>query len=156
VGYYLRAFCNSPEVPPLRQVLTAAAEQGIQLELTGDQSDTDLDSSTWQTAEIRYKPANQPLLVEVGRAGEELLADEIEEFAELLEDVEASPEREKALEHVRASSALVSVQLLGDIDDDGYDAVGAFLSYFVENCGAMIQADGEGFYEADLLVVPLD
>jgi hypothetical protein len=45
--------------------------------------------------------------------------------------------------------------LLDDIDDDGYNAVATFLRYFVEYCGAMIQADGEGFYEGDRVLVEL-
>ncbi len=43
-----------------------------------------------------------------------------------------------------------------DIDDDGYDALGNLLAYFVENNGGMIQADGEGFYEGDRLIVELE
>jgi hypothetical protein len=50
----------------------------------------------------------------------------------------------------------VAAQLLGDIDDDGYTAAGVFLSYFVDHCGGLIQADGEGFYERERLLVELD
>jgi hypothetical protein len=44
----------------------------------------------------------------------------------------------------------------GDIDDDGYDANGEFLRYFVDHCGGMIQADSEGFYEGSTIVVELE
>ena len=37
--------------------------------------------------------------------------------------------------------------MLSDCDDDGFDANGQFLDYVVDRCGAMIHADGEGFYE---------
>jgi len=43
-----------------------------------------------------------------------------------------------------------------DIDDDGYNALGNVLSYFVENAGGMIQADGEGFYDGDRVTVALE
>src|ERR687888_98337 len=39
--------------------------------------------------------------------------------------------------------------------DDGYDAVGVFLGFFVEHCGGMVQADAEGFYEGGQLIVEL-
>ena len=52
-----------------------------------------------------------------------------------------------------SSRAVVGAQLLDDIDDDRYYAVATFLTYFVEYCGAMIQADGEGFYEGDRVLV---
>ncbi|WP_458111062.1 hypothetical protein M1D88_11770 [Arthrobacter sp. R1-13] len=43
-----------------------------------------------------------------------------------------------------------------DFDDDGYTALGHVLIYLVENNGAMIQADGEGFYEGGKVIVVLD
>ena len=51
---------------------------------------------------------------------------------------------------------VVGAQLLGDIDDDGYTAAGVFLRFFVQHSGAMIQADGEGFYESDRLLVQVE
>jgi hypothetical protein len=40
--------------------------------------------------------------------------------------------------------------------DEGYNANGDFLTYFVEHCGAMIQADGEGFYEGHNVILALE
>ena len=60
------------------------------------------------------------------------------------------------LDHLQQSKAVVAAQLLGDIDDDAYTAAGTFLAYFVEHCGGLIQADGEGFYEGDRLIVELE
>jgi hypothetical protein len=58
--------------------------------------------------------------------------------------------------HLEASKAVVAVQLLGDVEDDGFGAVVHFLAYFVEHCGGLVQADGEGFYDGDDLLVALD
>jgi hypothetical protein len=58
--------------------------------------------------------------------------------------------------HLNSTRFIVACQLPStDIDDDGFDANGEFLNYFVERCGGMIQADGEGFYEGHEVVVPL-
>jgi hypothetical protein len=156
VGYHLRAFCTSEELPPLRPILEWAASQGVGLRLAGGPEV--LDDAGWREAELDYKPGKEPLVVDVSRAssGDELLAEEVEEFVEFLEDVDDSAEKGKVLAHLQASRAVVGAQLLGDIDDDGYNAVGVFLGFFVEHCGAMIQADGEGFYEGDRLLVELD
>jgi hypothetical protein len=156
VAYYLRAFCTSEELPPLRRVFEWAANAGAKLEVDDDRGQ--LDDENWRRAGIRYKADKQPLVVEVSRSssGDELLSEEVEEFVEFLEEVDDSPEKQKVLEHLRDSRAAVVVQLLEEIDDDGYDAVGAFLGFFVEHCGAMIQADGEGFYERNRLLVELE
>ena len=39
--------------------------------------------------------------------------------------------------------------------NDGNNANGHFLTFFVEHCGGMIQADGEGVYEGAKLILPL-
>lgn len=156
MGYYLRAFCKTDELPPLRRVFEWTANAGVALELnSGSEA---LDDANWREAEIRYARDKQPLVVDVSRASSDdgLLSDEVEEFVEFLEDVEDSPEKQKVLAQLRNSRAVVGAQLMGDIDDDGYNAVGTFLSYFVEHCGAMIQADGEGFYEGDRVLVELE
>lgn len=60
------------------------------------------------------------------------------------------------LRHLGQTRFTVACQLpTSDIDDDGYDAVGAFLEYFVTHSGGMIQADGEGFYRGNRLIVEL-
>jgi hypothetical protein len=60
------------------------------------------------------------------------------------------------LEHLAATAFVIACQLpSSDIEDDGYNVNGHFLTFFVEHCGGMIQADGEGFYEGDKLILLL-
>lgn len=150
MAYYLRAFCTSDDIPALRVVFDWAAGQGVQLEAPA----ADLDAQRWEQAEVIYKPDRQPFIAE--RNTGDLLREEVEEFAEFLEEADNSPEKQAVLDHLERSKAVVAAQLLGDIDDDGYNAVGAFLTYYVERCGGLIQADGEGFYEGERLIVELD
>lgn len=57
----------------------------------------------------------------------------------------------------QATRFTVAAQLAtSDIDDDGYNALGYMLRYFVEHNGGMIQADGEGFYDGDEVIVALE
>jgi hypothetical protein len=153
MGYYLRAFCTSAELPPLGRVLAWTAAQGVSLALESS-SPGALDSAGWRMAELGYKPGKRPLVVDASRAGIDV-SEEVEEFIELLGEVEESAKKRKVLALLRASRAVVAAQLLSDIDDDGYDAVGVFLGFFVEHCGGMIYADAEGFYEGDRLIVEL-
>ena len=156
MGYYLRTFCKSEDLPPLGRVFDWAAAQGVSLELENEPNPGALDSAGWRGAEIRYKPGKQPLVVDVSRAGDSgVLFEEVEEFIGFLEEVVESAAKSKVLAHLRESRAVVSVQLLSDIDDDGYHAVEVFLGFFVEHGDGMIQADGEGFYEGDRTIVEL-
>jgi hypothetical protein len=150
VSYYLRAFCKSEDLPPLRAVVEWAESHGVRL----DAPSADIDARTWEQAEVAYRADRQPFIA--GMNTGELLQEEVEEFVEFLEDVDDSLERQKVLDHLEQSKAVVAAQLLGDIDDDGHTAVGVFLAYYVEHCGGLIQADGEGFYEGDRLIVSID
>jgi hypothetical protein len=150
VAYYLRAFCTSDEIPPLRTVLEWADDQGTHLEPRS----ADPDDSAWKQAEVICKSGAQPFIAE--RNAGELLREEVEEFMKFLADVDESPEKQEVLDHLGRSRTVVATQLLSDIDDDGYSAVGTFLTYFVEHCGGLIQADGEGFYKGDRLIVELE
>jgi hypothetical protein len=51
---------------------------------------------------------------------------------------------------------VTAIQLGNDVDDDGYEAAGAVLSFYVEACGGLIQADGEGFYDGEHVIVQLE
>lgn len=124
--------------------------RGVHLEAPS----ADLDAPGWEQAEIVYKSDRQPFVAELNTG--ELLREELEEFFEFLEDVADSPEKQKVLDHLEQSKAVVAAQLLGDVDDDGYTAAGTFLTYFVEHAGGLIQADGEGFYEGDRLIVEVE
>jgi hypothetical protein len=150
VGYYVRAFCTSSDVPPLRAVFDWAEGRGVSLQAPS----ADLDARGWEQAEVVYKPDRQPFVVDANTG--ELLREEVVEFVEFLEDADESPEKQNVLDHLEQSKAVVAAQLLGDIDDDGYTAVRTFLAFYVEHRGGLIQADHEGFYEGDRLIVGLD
>jgi hypothetical protein len=160
MAYYVRAFCKSAEpVPPLARILQWVRGRGPTLSLDPRSGRPNLEAEDWNQAELIYKEGKLPLIVEVSRAnqpGEALLHEEIGEFEEFLEDVPESENKRKVLEHLAATRYIVAVQLpASDIDQDGYAANGWFMAYFAENCKGMIQADGEGFYEGNELIVEL-
>lgn len=159
VGYYVRAFCASGDPPPLRQVLDFAREKGCPIRLDPDVTETSPDDPGWEQVGLLYKDGKLPILLEVNRNdGEDsLVREEIEEFLEFLEDAPRNSNRSKVDDHLRATRFVVAAQLpTSDIDDDGYNANGWVMRFFLERNAGMIQADGEGFYEGDKLIVKLD
>ena len=85
-----------------------------------------------------------------------LVSEEIEEFLEFLEDAPDNRSRRQVEQHLRDTRFIVAAQLAGDTDDDGYDALANLLRYFVDHNGGLIQADGEGFYDGDKVIVALE
>jgi len=157
MAYWMRVFCTEGEPPPLEDVLTWVAERGPALALDTDLIDVDPSSPGWTQAAISYRPEKQPFLAETIIATEPEAKEELDEFVELLEDAQDSPAKGNVLAHLRQTTFIVANQIpTSDFENDGYDSVGEFMRFFVEQNGGMIQADGEGFYEGDKLVVQLD
>lgn len=146
--YYVRAFCTAAQPPTINTVMQSLRQRGSDFTAQVDVA-SKLDSSDWKQFELIYKPGNGPLVVECHRDDEpeSLAKAECEEFVEEVADLDDSPAKDKVIEHLRKTRFIVNCQLLSDCDDDGFEANGQFLDFFVDNCGAMIQADGEGFYE---------
>lgn len=159
MGYYVRAFCTTGEPPPIRPILDFAKGRGFVVE--GVSNATGLDDPAWERAAVLYKTGKSPILLEINReqAGENgsLFREEIEEFLEFLEDTPNNGKRKRVERHLRDTRFIVAAQLAtSDIDDDGYNALGYMLRYFVEHNGGMIQADGEGFYDGDEVIIALE
>jgi hypothetical protein len=156
MGYYVRVFCTASDVPPLRDVFAWIERNGSSLRLAVDAAPIDLDSPEWSGAALEYKEGKGPILSEVSRdTGNPdcLLREEIEEFKEFLKDADDGPAKQAVLRHLTKTRYIVANQYLGDIDDDGYEASGRMLDYFVRHYGGMVQCDGEGFYEGSDLIV---
>jgi hypothetical protein len=110
-------------------------------------------------ARLRVDTHRPPLVADASRLDEAagFAREEIEEFFDALDELSDSSEKTRVESHLRATKAIVALRLpVADMDDDGYDAANAFLSYFVEHRGGLVQADGEGFYDADELLVELE
>src|SRR5687767_14506931 len=99
MGYYVRAFCTSADVPPLAVLVAWAAQRGITLRVAepeGGGAPIDLTSPDWRDAEFLYAEGRQPIPTEVERddgAPGSLLKEEVAQFLELLQDAEDTPER---------------------------------------------------------------
>lgn len=162
MGHFMRAFCTQPTVPPLGAVMDWTRKKGCPVQIDPEAVADGPAVTDWLTGQvpILYKQGKKPFLVEVNRKGDTHAPceEEIAEFIEALEGAEESPAKTKVIQHIQSTQFTVACQLLtSDLDNDGLNAAGWFMAYFVEtNCGGMIQADGEGFYIGRELVVKLD
>jgi hypothetical protein len=158
MAYYTRVFSTTKEVPSLQAVLEELRDRGIELSVDPD-SAADLSTPGWAQVELSYKRGNGPIVVECNRddgSEDGLVREEPAEFAEVIGPPGLSRAKRRVLKHLNETHFIVACQLLSDIDDAGYDANGEFMSYLVRNCNAMIQADGEGFYEGTKVIVSTD
>ena len=156
MGYYVRAFCTSPEVPCIKIVLADLQNRGLAVRAEVD-DEAKLVSADWSQFDLFYKPDKKPVVVECNRddGDESLCRKECNEFIEEIHELDDTPSRDRVIGHLKRTTFVVVCQLLSDIDDDGYTANGEFLAYFVRHCGGLVQADGEGFYEGDEITLDM-
>lgn len=158
MSYYLRAFCTGGAVPTLAALLAWAAERGTALQIDPTSANSDLRAGEWAEVDLRYASDRQPLRLTLDRddgSAESLVRAEVAEF---LEDVAATPESDARLfvtAHLRQTRFIAACRLPADSDETAYRAAVSVLDYFAEHCGGLIQADGEGFYIGDEVILPL-
>jgi hypothetical protein len=152
MGYYVRAFCKAAVTPSLAAIKAWLHERAPDVRFT---EVADLQATDWTEVDLVYKSDRQPIIVECNRDGDpdSLVREEAAEFSEKIGKPGRSASKRRVLDHLAATKVIVACRLLSDIDDDGYEANYQFLSYFVAHCDGMIQADGEGFYDGDEIIV---
>ena len=141
MGYYVRALLTDWEPRPLRDLIEFSREYGC--ELRPERPDeAPLDEPEWRAADLIGPQATVPIEVEVnlddGRP-DGMVREEVREFREELEDAEGTPDAlTKVREHLDRTIAIVAVRVL---------------AYYAQREGVLFQADAEGFYEGEQLIV---
>jgi hypothetical protein len=153
MGYFVRVFCKSETIPAfsILNKFLSAINSGYKLDGTVDDS-----NNNWTDFEFHYKESKMPILVELNWTDEEgsVGKDELEEFLETIGSPGLSLRKRKVIKHLKHTKYIICSQLAtSDIDNDGYIANSELLKLFVDNYQGMLQADGEGFYDKNKIIV---
>ena len=156
MGYYVRALLERWEDRPLSDLLAFSRDYGHELRLERS-AETAVDDPAWREADLLGPNAAAPIEVEVALddgTPECLVRQELEEFHEELEDVEGSRwARRRVAKHLERTHAIVGVRVLASDSDEGLQSAWAVLAYYAQRPGVLFQADGEGFYDGEKLVL---
>ena len=154
MGYYMRALLTEWEDRPLGDLVAHSRTYGHEL-----RPDAPLDDPGWREADVYGSEAESPIELDVSLddgTPDCLLRGELEEFREALEDCEGDPEAvAKVRAHLDRTQAIVGVRVLASDSERGLQAAWAVLDYYAQRDGVLFQADAEGFYEGEQLIVEL-
>jgi hypothetical protein len=158
MGNYIRAFCVSEEVPPITKVVQWLATRDVVVKVeNGDPMK--MQSRGWEQVSLIYKQGKLPIIARCLRedaSGDASSVEEVKKFIEQLGAVGKNKVKKRVVDHLKATRFIIALRLpKGDMDDAGWDANGQILTYFLDHCGALIQADGEGFYEGSKLILEM-
>jgi len=162
MGNYIRAFCVGEEVPPITKVVQWLGTRDVHVKVA-DGDPMKMQSRGWEQVSLVYKEGKLPIIARCTRtdakgsaAASDGAGDELKMFIERIGQPGKNKMKKRVLDHLKATRFIVALRLpKGDMDDAGWDANGQILTYFLDHCGALIQADGEGFYEGAKLILEL-
>ncbi len=156
MDYYIRAFCIADQVPTLREVVQWLESRELKLVVEGAAG---LDDPHWQEASFFYQRDRKPIIVQCARAtGPDSPArKQADDFIARIGPPGKSYAKKRVVNHLKETRFVIANKLpVDDMTDAGWDANGQILTYFRDNCRAMIQADREGFYEGTALVLKME
>jgi hypothetical protein len=161
MGNYIRAFCVGEEVPPITKVVQWLGTRDVHVKVA-DGDPMKMQSRGWEQVSLVYKEGKLPIIARCTRtdakasAGSDSAGDELKMFIERIGAPGKNKVKKRVVDHLKATRFIVALRLpKGDMDDAGWDANGQILTYFLDHCGALIQADGEGFYEGSKLILEM-
>jgi hypothetical protein len=164
MGNYIRAFCVGEEVPSVTKLVQWLATRDVAVKVeNGDP--LKMQSRGWEQVSLVYKEGKLPIIARCSRtdakgngstSAADSAADELKSFIERVGAPGKNKTKKRIVDHLKATRFIVALRLpKGDMDDAGWDANGQILTYFLDHCGALIQADGEGFYEGSKLILEM-
>ena len=158
MGNYIRAFCVGEEVPPIAKVVQWLASRDVAVKVV-DGDPMKMQWRGWEQVGLIYKEAKLPIMARCMRtdAKDSAAAEEVKSFIERIGAVGKNKIKKRIVDHLKATRFIIALRLpKADMDDAGWDANGQILTYFLDHCGALIKADGEGFYEGAKLILEIE
>ena len=149
MAYWVRAICTTETVPTIRSLLAWLREEaGFTSADVPGESPESLDSAEWESFELVYDPAKEPLLVECVRntGPRSLCARETQGELESLEALPDSDAKRRVAERLAGARFIICCTVTKDHDHREAFRVRSVLDYFVDHCGAVLDTEDEGFY----------
>src|SRR6266699_3320065 len=158
MGNYIRAFCVWEEVPSVTKLVQWLGTRGVSVKVV-DGDPMKMQWRGWEQVGLIYKEGKLPIMARCMRtdAKDSAAAEEVKSFIERIGAVGKNKIKKRIVDHLKATRFIIALRLpKADMDDAGWDANGQILTYFLDHCGALIQADGEGFYEVAKLILEIE
>jgi hypothetical protein len=143
VSYYMRFFIEGDRVPSGEYLEELFEEAGVGFQFADG---------------VLFRDDEDFAVIEVNRRGEALFDDELREFREALAQIQESPGKERVTRCLDSAGSIVSVQVLfgGRDADETLEALDPLWDTLFTDFSGLMQADDEGFFDADDQVLEVD
>ena len=155
--YWLRVFCRTSDGPTPGEVLEALSTAKLPARVDPD-ADIDLADPDWEQLLLVVSKDGRPMAVDRDVRGRgAFVAEEVGEFLDRIAGLPSSKARTAVRAHLRETTQVFSLQVpTTSMDPEGWAIAHAVMRFLVSRCDGIAQADGEGFYEGNdvILEVP--
>jgi hypothetical protein len=143
VAYFIRILTPSELAPDVSALRTAFAEGGFAATVTVETG----TEAEWTQLELALADGTPVAAIERDGAGtSDLVAEEIEEFLEEIEDCKPVSAARWLAEYLPGVRTIYAFQVLAGVDEPtGWEVLGAAKNALFSAVGGIIQADDEGF-----------
>jgi hypothetical protein len=147
VGYYMRYIVADDRPVAVGDLRTAFAGAGAGYEIEGEDGEATITHAGQAIGQVT-----------VNIPGDGLFDEELEELVELAQESEEQSAAAEVVEVLRAARAIVAVQVLfGDRETERtLDLLAPLWTWLQVNREGLIQADGEGYYDGQELILALE
>jgi hypothetical protein len=156
MGYYMRVLLEEWDERPLSDLISFSRDYGELLRPARPDA-TPVDNPGWREADLLGPSSTAPIELEVALddgTADCLVREELGELREELDDSDSDAgAKRRVAEHLDRTSAIVAVRVLASDTDNGLAAAHPVLAYYAQRQRVMFQADAEGFYEGEELIV---
>lgn len=157
MGYFTRVFCATDSKPKISEILETLKFKGFDVNV--ELSESKFKSDDWTNFELIYDSEKLPLLIELNEINKPdgFAEEEISEFIEYIGKPNFLELNKKIIiRHLKVTQYIVCIELpTSDITDEGYDLNGELMHYLEVNFSGLTQADNEGFYLKNKLLIKI-
>lgn len=152
----MRVFCRKATVPTPGEILQALSAAKLPAQLEPDAA-VDLENPNWEQLQIVIAPGHAPLIVDRDCEGNgSHVRDEVREFLDVLEAAPNSGAKREVAAQLKRTKQVVCLEVpTSDIDPTGWAVAHALVRLLVKTSDGLLQADGEGFYRGNDLILEL-
>lgn len=152
--YWMRVFCRRAEAPTPGEILQALTRATLPAELAPD-ADVDLGDAGWEQLSLCLTADCGPLTVDRDVAGRgDIVREEVEEFLRAVRTAPRTRASKTVVDHLKDTKQVFALQVpTSSIDSQGWAIAHAVMRFLVARCDGLVQADGEGFYRGNDLVL---
>ena len=153
MSYFLRVFCQSPQLVPSNEI-TDFIRDGWYFDEPPNfevQPSAEAEDEThWKFITVHYQTNKRPVRIELN-VNDEFLQQEIEETIEVIRKLGQLNQQQNLVEKLAASKQAIAIEIdyLG-LTDAAWEMLDCLEAYLAKKLSGIVYAPDDGFYDANL------